>query len=168
MLSQSHIGVALFMAYFKCSFISCAFLKTREWKISIFALSLFIPLLRNCFIFNFYHRQLQSGPWITRPFLPGLSMPCHMLPNILIRRCWMFIIWITPAQGPYFSRDFPLSLQMHSLCMLSTSKSEKVILCGRCCGNIIVLNSINLLLIWGNKVHIIANIRTVPNCVTVF
>lgn len=122
------------------------FLKMREWKFPTFAPSLFIQLLRICSIFNFYHRQLQSGPWITPPFLHGLSMPCHMLPNILIKRCWMSVIWITAAQGPYSSRDFPSSLQIHSLCMLSMSKSENVISCGRCWGNIIAL-----FLIWGKQ-----------------
>lgn len=148
------------MAYSKCSFILCAFLKIRESSYP-----LFIQLLKVCSIFNFYPRQLQSGPWITPLFLHGLSMPCHMLPNTLIKRCWMSIIWIIPAQRPYFSRDFPSSLQMHSLCMLCMSKSENVILCGRCWGN---NYSIILWLIWGNKIHRLANFRTVQNCVFVF
>lgn len=137
-LLSPKIEIFLFMAYFKCNFILCVFfffLKTRGWKFPIFVSCLFIQLLRIYSVFYFYHRQLQSGPWITHPFSHGLSMPCHMLPNILIKRCWMSVIWITPAQGPYSSRDFPSSLQTRSLCMLSMSKSENAIPCGRCWGN---------------------------------
>ena len=117
-------------------------------NLRIFAPRLFIPFLRICSIFNFYHRQLQSGPWITPLFLHGLSVPCHMLPNILIKRCWMSITWIITAQRPFFSRGFPSSSRMHSLCTLCMSKSENVILCGRCWENNYIMN---LQLIWGKQ-----------------
>lgn len=133
-LLSINIEITLFVAYFKCSFM--CFLK----NLRIFTPPLFTQLLRICSTFNFYHRRLQSGPWTTPLFLHGLSMPCHMLPNILMKRCWMSIIWIIRVQRPFFSRDFPSSSQMHSLCMLCMSKSDNVTLCGRCWENNYIMN----------------------------
>lgn len=110
----------LCIGHLKCNVIWLCFLKTREWTI------LNIPyLLRGCSNFDFFflnHRQLQSGPWIIPPFLHGSSMPYHILPNTLIKRCLISITWTITAQGHCFSRGFLSSWQMRSLCMLFTSK----------------------------------------------
>lgn len=145
-----------------CGLFFFFFFEDQRMKISSLCI-LFIQLLRIYSVFYFYHRQLQSGPWITPPFSHGLSMPCHMLPNILIKRCWMSVIWITPAQGPYSSRDFPSSSQMHSLCMLSTSKSENAIPCGRCVEEM-VLNSIKLFFTVGKRSSYNSKCWDIYNC----